>query len=76
MIHNKWDVSLFFCYANSSGRVKETGIVEEVKLGIIKISGLPNCFYGQLIEIGWGLKGMIIEFNQYTASGCSAMNIR
>lgn len=49
--------------------VKETGIVEEVKRGIIKISGLPNCFYGQLIEIGWELKGMIIEFNQYTASG-------
>jgi F-type H+-transporting ATPase subunit alpha len=47
--------------------IKEVGKVEEVKQGIIKISGLPNCLYGQVIEFenasGNRIKGMIIEFN-------------
>ena len=47
--------------------IKEVGRVEEVKQGIIKISGLPNCLYGQVIEFenasGSRLKGMVIEFN-------------
>jgi F-type H+-transporting ATPase subunit alpha len=47
--------------------IKEVGRVEEVKQGIIKISGLPNCLYGQVIEFenasGNRLKGMVIEFN-------------
>ncbi len=49
--------------------IKEAGRVEEVKKGIIKISGLPNCLYGQVIEIGEGIKGMVIEFNQDLALG-------
>ena len=47
--------------------IKEVGRVEEVKQGIIKISGLPNCLYGQVIEFenasGNRLKGMVVEFN-------------
>lgn len=49
--------------------IKEAGKVEEVKLGVIKISGLPNCLYGQVIEVGDGLKGMVIEFNQVSVLG-------
>jgi len=47
--------------------IKEVGRVEEVKQGIIKISGLPNCLYGQVIEFendsGARIKGMVVEFN-------------
>ena len=43
--------------------IREVGRVEEVKNGIIRISGLPNCLYGEMIEIGYGLKGMVIEFS-------------
>ncbi len=49
--------------------IKEAGKVEEVKLGVIKISGLPNCLYGQVIEVGDGLKGMVIEFSRDSVLG-------
>lgn len=43
--------------------IKEVGRVEEVKQGIIKLSGLPNCLYGQVVDFENGNKGMVIEFN-------------
>ncbi|MFA5092814.1 MAG: F0F1 ATP synthase subunit alpha [Candidatus Omnitrophota bacterium] len=49
--------------------IKEVGKVEEVRQGIIKISGLPNCAYGEVIELANGYKGMIIEFNPSGAYG-------
>lgn len=49
--------------------IKEVGRVEEVRQGIIKISGLPNCFFGEVIELANGYKGMIIEFNPSGAYG-------
>jgi F-type H+-transporting ATPase subunit alpha len=49
--------------------IKEVGVVEEIRQGIVKISGLPNCIYGQMLEVGRGLKGMVIEFNPYTVLG-------
>jgi len=49
--------------------IKEAGKVEEVRQGIIKISGLPNCAYGEVIELANGYKGMIIEFNPAAAYG-------
>ena len=30
--------------------IKEVGRIEELKQGIVKISGLPNCSYGAMIE--------------------------
>ncbi len=48
--------------------IKEVGAIEEVKRGIIRISGLPNCLYGEEFEVS-GLKGMVIEFNPYAAMG-------
>ncbi|OQB15330.1 MAG: ATP synthase subunit alpha [Candidatus Omnitrophica bacterium ADurb.Bin205] len=49
--------------------IKEIGRVEEVKQGIIKISGLPNCSFGEVIELASGYKGMIIEFSPKGAYG-------
>ena len=55
--------------------IKEVGTIEEVKRGIIRISGLPNCLFGEEFEVS-GLKGMVIEFNPYAAWGLSlAMRI-
>ncbi len=54
----------------SSIEVREVGKVQEVKQGIIKISGLPNCIYGQMIEIGeYSLKGMVVEFTPESVLG-------
>ncbi|MCX5695384.1 MAG: F0F1 ATP synthase subunit alpha [Candidatus Omnitrophica bacterium] len=49
--------------------IREVGRIEELKQGIVKISGLPNCSYGEVIELENGLKGMIIEFNPEYAFG-------
>ncbi len=55
--------------------IKEVGKIEELRQGIVKISGLPNCSYGEVVEFegvsngGRGLKGMIIEFNPECAFG-------
>jgi F-type H+/Na+-transporting ATPase subunit alpha len=49
--------------------IKEVGRIEELKQGIVKISGLPNCTFGAVIEFANGVKGMIIEFNPQFAFG-------
>ena len=49
--------------------IKEVGKIEELKQGIVKISGLFNCSYGEVIELESGLRGMIIEFNPSGAYG-------
>lgn len=43
--------------------IKETGEVKEIKKGIVKISGLPSCIYGQWIEVEDKTKGIIIGFD-------------
>jgi F-type H+-transporting ATPase subunit alpha len=43
--------------------VKEVGYVNEVKRGIAKVSGLPSCIYGQLVEFQSHLKGIVIGFD-------------
>ncbi len=43
--------------------VREIGTVKEAKHGIVKVAGLPSCVYGQLVELGDGVKGMVIGFN-------------
>lgn len=43
--------------------IREVGKIEELRQGIVKISGLPNCSYGEVVEFENGMKGMIIEFN-------------
>jgi len=42
--------------------IREAGIVREIKKGIIKISGLTNCSYGQSVQIKDTL-GIIIGFD-------------
>lgn len=53
----------------TSLEIKEVGRIEEVKNGIIKISGLPSCLYGEMIEIGFDLKGMVMEFSPESVTG-------
>jgi len=56
--------------------IKEVGRIEELRQGIVKISGLPNCAFGDVITFdnsssgfNYGLKGMIVEFNPKHAFG-------
>lgn len=42
--------------------IKEAGIVKEIKKGIIKITGLTNCSYGQWVQIK-DVLGIVIGFD-------------
>lgn len=43
--------------------IKEAGTVKEIKKGIIKVSGLINCIYGQQIDIENRVKGITVGFD-------------
>ncbi len=43
--------------------IREVGVVKELKQGIVKVSGLPSCIFGQLVEFSRGSKGMVMGFN-------------
>jgi F-type H+-transporting ATPase subunit alpha len=49
--------------------IKEVGTVREVKFGIVKIDGLPNCIYGQLLQFPRGIKGMVIGYTAKEVAG-------
>jgi len=44
--------------------IREVGFVKEIKKGIARIEGLPNCIYGQLVQFSSGVKGMVIGFTK------------
>lgn len=43
--------------------IKEVGCVKDVRRGIAKVSGLPSCVYGQMVQFSQGTKGLVIGFN-------------
>ncbi len=42
--------------------IREIGTITEIKRGVVKLSGLPTCILGQLIELGQGVLGFVIGF--------------
>lgn len=43
--------------------VREVGFVNDVRRGIVRMSGLPSCVYGQLVQFSEGTKGIVMGFN-------------
>ena len=48
-------------------RYKETGIIKAVSGCIVQVTGLQNCFLGQLVQFGYGTQGVIMGFDLTTA---------
>lgn len=44
--------------------VREIGTITEVKRGVVKLSGLPSCIMGQLLEFGRGAYGFVVGFTE------------
>ena len=42
----------------------ETGVIKDIKKMIVRISGLPSCLNGQLVDFGGGNKGIIMGYDQ------------
>ena len=49
--------------------IKEVGYIEEIKPGILKISGLEHCMVGEVFEVENGTKGIIIGFDEKEVLG-------
>lgn len=45
--------------------VKEVGYVKDLAPGIAKLSGMPSCVYGQLVQFSRGVKGIVMGFNPH-----------
>jgi len=47
--------------------VKEVGFVKDIRRGIARVSGLPSCVYGQVVQFSKGSKGLVMGFNSQEA---------
>jgi len=43
--------------------IREVGFVKDVRRGIARVSGLPSCVYGQMVQFPEGTKGIVMGFN-------------
>ena len=45
-------------------KFSETGVIKDIKKMIVRISGLPSCLNGQLVDFGAGNKGIIMGYDE------------
>lgn len=45
-------------------KFSEKGIIKDIKKMIVRISGLPSCLNGQLVDFGGGNKGIIMGYDE------------
>ena len=45
-------------------KFSETGIIKDIKKMIVRITGLPSCLNGQLVDFGGDNKGIIMGYDQ------------
>jgi len=44
-------------------RIEETGTIRDIKENIARIEGLPTCLTGEIIDMGDGVFGLVMEFD-------------
>ncbi|MEI6148167.1 MAG: F0F1 ATP synthase subunit alpha [bacterium] len=45
-------------------KLSETGTIKDIKKMIVRITGLPSCLNGQLVDFGGGSKGIVMGFDE------------
>ena len=45
-------------------KVEETGTIKDIKEIIVRIDGLPTCLNGQIVDMGDGVKGIIMGYDE------------
>jgi F-type H+/Na+-transporting ATPase subunit alpha len=45
-------------------KFSETGVIKDIKKMIVRITGLPSCLNGQLIDFGSGNKGIVMGYDE------------
>lgn len=46
-------------------KVQEKGKIRDIKEMIVRVEGLPSCLYGQIVDLGDGVKGIIMGFDEH-----------
>jgi len=44
-------------------RVQEKGTIRDIKEVIVRVEGLPTCLYGQIVDLGDGVNGIIMGYD-------------
>ncbi len=44
--------------------VEEKGVIQDIKEFVVRISGLPRCLNGEIVDMGDGVRGLIMEFDE------------
>jgi F-type H+-transporting ATPase subunit alpha len=46
-------------------KVQEKGRIRDIKEIIVRVEGLPSCLNGQIVDLGEGVKGIIMGFDEH-----------
>jgi len=45
-------------------KVEEKGIIRDIKEIVVRIDGLPTCLSGEIVDMGDGVRGLLMEYNE------------
>jgi len=48
-------------------KLEEKGIIRDIKEIIVRIDGLPTCLNGEIVDMGDGVRGLLMEYNEDAA---------
>ncbi len=48
-------------------KVEEKGVIRDIKEIIVRIDGLPTCLSGEIVDMGDGVRGLLMEFDEESA---------
>lgn len=44
--------------------VEERGMIQDIKEFVVRIKGLPHCLNGEIVDLGDGVRGLVMEFDE------------
>jgi F-type H+-transporting ATPase subunit alpha len=48
-------------------KVEEKGVIRDIKEIIVRIEGLPTCLSGEIVDMGDGVRGLLMEYDEDSA---------
>jgi F-type H+/Na+-transporting ATPase subunit alpha len=48
-------------------KVEEKGVIRDIKEIIVRIDGLPTCLNGEIVDMGDGVRGLLMEYDEESA---------
>lgn len=45
-------------------KFEEKGVIQDIKEFVVRVNGLPNCLNGEILDMGDGVRGLVMEFDE------------